>query len=82
MSSRVKRRSGMDMTFATLMARANDEPDAMYGYAAKSVQISPDKLIYRFTLRPEARFHDGTKLTAQRCCLLDHYPEGKGHPLS
>ena len=40
------------MTFATLMARAGDEPDAMYGLAAKSVQISPDKLIYRFTLRP------------------------------
>jgi len=26
---------GMDMTFAPLMARANDEPDAMYGLAAK-----------------------------------------------
>ena len=47
---------GMDMTFAPLMARAGDEPDAMYGLAAKSVQISPDKLIYRFTMRPEARF--------------------------
>src|ERR1700712_3219625 len=35
---------GMDMTFATLMVRANDEPDAMYGLAAKSVRISPDKL--------------------------------------
>jgi microcin C transport system substrate-binding protein len=30
---------GMDMTFATLMVRANDEPDAMYGLVAKSVQI-------------------------------------------
>ena len=56
---------GMDMTFATLMARAGDEPDAMYGFAAKSVQISPDKLVYRFTMRPEARFHDGSKLAAQ-----------------
>ena len=27
----------MDMTFVALMARANDEPDAMYGLAAKSV---------------------------------------------
>src|SRR6476646_2172397 len=34
---------GMDLTFATLMARANDEPDAMYGLVAKSVQISDDK---------------------------------------
>ena len=46
---------GMDMTFVSLMARAGDEPDAMYGFAAKSVKISPDKLIYRFTMRPEAR---------------------------
>ena len=44
---------GMDMTFAPLMVRANDEPDAMYGLVAKSVQISADKLVYRFTLRPD-----------------------------
>jgi microcin C transport system substrate-binding protein len=51
---------GMGMTFAPLMVRAGDEPDAMYGLVAKSVAISPDGLIYRFTLRPQARFHDGT----------------------
>src|SRR5271166_37947 len=49
---------GMELTFATLMARAGDEPDAVYGLAAESVQISQDKLSYRFTMRPEARFHD------------------------
>ena len=27
---------GMDLTFASLMARAGDEPDAMYGLAARS----------------------------------------------
>ena len=27
---------GMDLTFATLMARSGDEPDAMYGLAARS----------------------------------------------
>src|SRR5258708_16302005 len=72
---------GMDMTFATLMARANDEPDAMYGYAAKSVQISPDKLVYRFTMRPEARFHDGSKLTAQDAAFSINTLKEKGHPL-
>jgi len=41
---------GMDMTFAALMVRAGDEPDSMYGLIAKSVQISSDKLTYRFTL--------------------------------
>ena len=46
------------------MARADDEPDAMYGLAARAVRISADGLTYRFLLRPEARFHDGTRLTA------------------
>ena len=55
---------GMDLTFTALMARAGDEPDALYGLLAKSVRISDNKLLYRFLLRPEARFHDGTKITA------------------
>jgi microcin C transport system substrate-binding protein len=72
---------GMDLTFAALMARAGDEPDAMYGLAAKSVQISPDKLVYRFTLRPEAKFHDGTRLTAQDAAFSFTTLKTKGHPL-
>jgi microcin C transport system substrate-binding protein len=72
---------GMDMTFATLMARANDEPDAMYGFAARSVQISPNKLTYRFTMRPEARFHDGSKLTAHDVVFSLTALKDKGHPL-
>jgi microcin C transport system substrate-binding protein len=56
---------GMEITFASLMVRALDEPDAMYGLAASSISISDDGLTYRFRIRPEARFHDGTKLTAQ-----------------
>jgi microcin C transport system substrate-binding protein len=72
---------GMDLTFATLMTRAGDEPDALYGQVAKSVQISPDKLVYRFTLRPEARFHDGTKLTAHDAAFSLTTLKTKGHPL-
>jgi len=72
---------GMDLTFATLMTRAGDEPDALYGQVAKSVQISPDKLVYRFTLRPEARFHDGTKLTAHDAAFSLTTLKTKAHPL-
>jgi microcin C transport system substrate-binding protein len=72
---------GMGMTFATLMARAGDEPDAMYGLAAKSVAISPDGLVYRFTLRPEAKFHDGTKLTARDAAFSLNVLKTKGHPI-
>ena len=72
---------GMDMTFASLMVRASDEPDAMYGLAAKSVQISSDGLTYRFTMRPEARFHDGSRLTAQDAAFSLTVLKEKGHPL-
>ena len=72
---------GMDLTFVSLMARANDEPDAMYGLAAKSVQISSDGLSYRFTIRPEAKFHDGSKLTAHDAAFSLSALKEKGHPL-
>lgn len=72
---------GMDMTFATLMVRASDEPDAVYGLVAKSVAISADKLSYRFTLRPAARFHDGTKITAHDVAFSLNTLKEKGHPL-
>jgi microcin C transport system substrate-binding protein len=72
---------GMDLTFSALMVRAGDEPDAMYGLVAKSVQISPDKLTYRFTLRPEARFHDGSKITAHDVAWSINTLKAKGHPL-
>jgi microcin C transport system substrate-binding protein len=71
----------MDMTFASLMARANDEPDALYGLVAKSVRVSPDKLTFRFALRPEARFHDGGKLTAHDVAFSLNTLKAKGHPL-
>jgi microcin C transport system substrate-binding protein len=72
---------GMDMTFAALMGRANDEPDAMYGLVAKSVQISPDRLTYRFTLRQEAHFHDGSRITAQDVAFSINTLKEKGHPI-
>ncbi len=72
---------GMGMTFAPLMVRAGDEPDAMYGLVAKSVQISADGLTYRFTLRPEARFHDGSKLTARDAAFSLTALKTKGHPI-
>jgi microcin C transport system substrate-binding protein len=45
------------------------------------VQISPDKLTYRFTLRPEAKFHDGTKITAHDVAWSINTLKSKGHPL-
>lgn len=72
---------GMQLTFATLMQSAADEPDSMYGLAARAVRISADKLTYRYLLRPEARFHDGTKLTAHDVAFSLKLLKAKGHPI-
>jgi microcin C transport system substrate-binding protein len=72
---------GMELTFASLMSSAADEADAMYGLVATSVRISPDGLLYRFALRPEARFHDGTRLTAHDAAFSFKLLKDKGHPI-
>ncbi len=72
---------GMELTFASLMARASDEPDGMYGLAARAVRISADGQTYRYLMRPEARFHDGTKLTAHDVAFSLSILKDKGHPL-
>ncbi len=72
---------GMDYAFATLMVRSGDEPDAMYGLAAKSVRISEDGLTYRFTLREPTKFHDGTPLTAHDVAWSLNTLKEKGHPI-
>lgn len=56
---------GTDLLFDTLMARAFDEPDAMYGLLAESVEMPADRSYAIFTLRPEARFRDGSAVTAE-----------------
>ncbi|MFZ1064402.1 MAG: extracellular solute-binding protein, partial [Pseudolabrys sp.] len=72
---------GMELTFASLMVRSGDEPDAMYGLAASSVRISDDGLTYRFTLRGQAKFHDGTPLTAHDVVWSLATLKEKGHPI-
>jgi microcin C transport system substrate-binding protein len=72
---------GMQLTFAGLMLATSDEPDSMYGLAARAVRISADKLTYRYLLRPEARFHDGTKLTAHDVAFSLKLLKEKGHPI-
>ena len=72
---------GMDYCFATLMVRSGDEPDAMYGLAAKGVHISEDGLTYRFTLREQTKFHDGAPLTAHDVAWSLKTLKDKGHPI-
>ena len=70
----------MEMCFDTLMVRALDEPDAMYGLVAQSVEVSQDGNVYTFTLRPEARFHDESPLTAEDVAFSLVTLKELGHP--
>jgi len=73
---------GIELTFASLMARAEDEPDALYGLAARAVQISSDGLTYRFLMRPGIAFHDGSPLTAHDVAFSLKILKDKGHPIA
>ncbi|RLQ87042.1 extracellular solute-binding protein [Notoacmeibacter ruber] len=53
------------------MAGAFDEPDSIYGLIAESVMIEDGGRRYRFRLRQEARFHDGSPVTAAD--IVDSY---------
>lgn len=70
----------MEMCFDSLMVRALDEPDAVYGLLAESITIGADRNSFVFRLRPEARFHDGSPLTAADVAFSFDIFKQKGHP--
>jgi microcin C transport system substrate-binding protein len=72
--------AGMSATFDTLMSGNGDEPDSVYGLVARAVRYSQDKLTYRFLLRPEARFSDGSRLTAADVAFSLNVLKEKAHP--
>ena len=72
--------AGMSATFDTLMSGNGDEPDSLYGLVARAARVSPDKLGCRFLLRPEARFADGSKLTAADVKFSLDVLKAKAHP--
>ena len=55
--------AGISLIFDTLSASSQDEPGSEYGLVAKTIDLAPDKLSVLYTLRTEARFHDGTPMT-------------------
>jgi len=73
--------AGMSATFDSLMSGNGDEPDSVYGLLARGVRISADKLSYRFLMRPEARFSDGSKLTAADVAFSLSVLKEKAHPI-
>lgn len=56
--------AGAADVFESLMARAQDEPFSLYGLIAETIETPPDRSWVEFRLRPEARWQDGTPITA------------------
>ncbi len=52
------------LLYDTLMFEPQDELSVFYGLIAESVSYPEDLSLMTFTLRPEARWHDGTPITA------------------
>ena len=44
---------GLELIFDSLMTRALDEPDAVYGLVAETADVADDKMSVTFALRPE-----------------------------
>ncbi|MTI17879.1 twin-arginine translocation signal domain-containing protein [Rhodobacteraceae bacterium RKSG542] len=70
----------MELCFDSLMVRAYDEPDAVYGLVAEAAKVAPDGNSVTFYLRDEARFHDGSPLTAEDVAFSLNILKEKGHP--
>lgn len=77
---------GIDELNETLMAGtgqydpSGDEPASSYGLIAESVEYSDDRSWVVFNLRPQARFHDGSPITAYDVAFSYRKLLKEGHP--
>jgi microcin C transport system substrate-binding protein len=72
---------GMELLFDSLMTRAYDEPDAVYGLVAHSAKLAPDRSGVTFYMRPEAEFADGSPVTAEDVVFTYETLKNNGRPI-
>lgn len=68
------------LTHEALMGRSWDEPFTLYGLLAESIEVPEDRNWVEFTLRPEARFSDGTPVTVDDVIFSYALLGNQGHP--
>ena len=71
---------GASIQFESLMIGTSDEPDSMYGLLAESLEYPTDYSWAIFYLRPEARFSDGSPVTADDVVFSQTILQEKGIP--
>jgi microcin C transport system substrate-binding protein len=73
--------AGLGAIFDTLAVASEDEPGSVYGLVAEKIELSPDKLSVLYTIRSEARFHDGTPMTPEDVVWTFETLRAKGQPM-
>jgi len=69
------------LVFESLLEKSWDEPFSMYGLLAEDISLARDGLSVTFRLRPQARFSDGSRLTAQDVLFsFEALRSAKAHP--
>ena len=72
--------AGLGGTVDTLTVASEDEPFSQYGLIAESIEMPADRSWVAFTLRPQARFHDGSPITVEDVIWTFETLKTKGHP--
>ena len=57
--------SSVGHVWESLLTSSANEADAAYGHLAETIELPADKMWVGFELRPEAKFSDGTAVTAE-----------------
>jgi microcin C transport system substrate-binding protein len=57
--------SSVGHVWESLLTSSADEAESGYGHLAKTIELPADKMWVAFELRPEAKFSDGTPVTAE-----------------
>ena len=71
---------GLGSVFDTLTVQSDDEPFSEYGLIAETIEIPADRSWVAFTLRPQARFHDGSPITVEDVIWTFEALKTKGRP--
>lgn len=75
-----KGHAGPSSSVETLLVSSDDEPFTEYGLIAESLEVPEDRSWVIFTLRPEARWHDGEPITVEDVIWSLEILKTKGHP--